>query len=115
MTRWLQAGNGPLMRTAYVEMVATEPDFHRGGFASAIMHRLAGAISDFELGCLCPAEPELYAKLGWVFWRGPFFIRAPEGLISSPEEKVMILRLPKIPILDLGSTLSAEWRDGELW
>ncbi len=115
VTRWLQAGNGPLMRTAYVEMVATEPDFQLCGFASAVMRRLADAISDFDLGGLCPAGPELYAKLGWVFWCGSLFIRTPEGLISIPEEKVMILRLPKSPYLDLESSLSAEWREGELW
>jgi aminoglycoside 2'-N-acetyltransferase I len=115
VTRWLQPGDGPTLRTAYVEMVATEPNFQRRGFASAIMTRLAEAISDFELGGLCPAEPELYAKLGWVYWYGPLFIRRLEGLILTPDEKVMILRLPKTPSLDLNLPLSAEWREGEVW
>lgn len=115
VTRWLQLGDSPTLRTAYVEMVATEPNFQRRGFASAIMRRLAEAISDFELGGLCPAEPELYAKLGWVFWRGPLFIRMPGGLIPTPDEEVMILRLPKTPTLDLSLPLSAEWREGEVW
>ena len=113
--RWLQSGNGPYLRTAYVEMVATEPLFQRRGFASLVMRRLAEAISDFDLGCLCPAEPELYAKLGWFFWRGPLFIRALDGLIPTPDEKVMVLRLPKTPYLDLDLSLSAEWREGEVW
>jgi len=115
VTRWLQPGDGPTLRTAYVEMVATEPNFQRHGFASAVMKRLAGAICDFELGGLCPAEPELYAKLGWVFWRGPLFIRTSGKLIPTPDEKVMILRLPKTPTLDLSLPLSAEWREGEVW
>jgi len=115
VTRWLQPGNGPRLRTAYVEMVATDPGHQRQGFATAIMNQLAGKITDFELGGLCPAEPELYEKLGWVFWRGPLFIRTAEGLTSTPDEKVMILRLKKTPALDLNLPLSAEWREGELW
>lgn len=115
VTRLLQPVDGPYLRTAYVEMVATNPNFQRRGFATAVMRRLAEAISDFKLGGLCPAEPELYAKLGWVFWRGPLFIRTSGGLIPTPDEKVMILRLPKTPVLDLDLPLSAEWRKGEIW
>jgi GNAT superfamily N-acetyltransferase len=68
VTRWLQPGDQPPLRTAYVEMVATEPEFQGRGFATAVMRRLASAIHDFELGGLSPAEPMLYTKLGWVFW-----------------------------------------------
>jgi aminoglycoside 2'-N-acetyltransferase I len=115
VTRWLQAGDYPLLHTAYVEMVATEPEFQRRGFATRVMQQLASTITDFEIGALCPAEPELYAKLGWVYWRGPLFIRTEEGLLPTPEEKVMILRLPKTPELNLNLPLSAEWREGEVW
>ena len=115
VTRWLQPGNQPLLRTAYVEMVATEPEFQGRGFATAVMRRLASAIHDFELGGLSPAEPLLYTKLGWVFWRGPLFIRTQDGSIPTPDGSLMILRLPKTPPLDLSLSLSAEWREGELW
>lgn len=115
VTRWLQPGNQPPLRTAYVEMVATEPQFQGHGFATAVMRRLASAIHDFELGGLSPAEPMLYTKLGWVFWQGPLFIRTQDDLISTPDASVMILRLPKTPPLELTLPLSAEWRKGELW
>ena len=69
VTRWLQPHNGPRLRTAYVEMVATEPDQQGHGFATAVMRRLASAISEYDLGALCPAEPALYSSLGWEFWR----------------------------------------------
>ena len=115
VTRWLQPGSQSPLRTAYVEMVATEPQFQGHGFATAVMHRLAAAIQDFELGGLSPADPMLYTKLGWVFWQGPLFIRTQDGLMSTPEDSVMTLRLPKTPPLDLTSPLSAEWREGELW
>jgi aminoglycoside 2'-N-acetyltransferase I len=87
----------------------------RRGYASAVMKRLARAIADYDLGALDPAEPELYARLGWVFWRGPLFIRMDGELLPTPDERVMILRLPKTPPLDLDAPLSAEWRPGELW
>jgi hypothetical protein len=96
-------------------MVASEPRFQGRGFASAVMRRLAIAIQDFELGGLCPAEPMLYTKLGWVFWQGPVFIRTSDGLLSTPDANVMILRLQKTPPLDLALPLSAEWREGEVW
>jgi len=79
------------------------------------MKRAAGSIVDFQLGALCPATPDLYARLGWVFWRGVLSIRESRGLLPTPDEKVMILRLPKTPPLDLDAALAAEWRPGELW
>lgn len=115
VTRWLQPSSQPPLRTAYVEMVATEPQFQGRGFATAVMRRLASATYDFELGGLSPAESMLYEKLGWVFWQGPLFIRTKDGLISTPEGSIMILSLPKTPPLDLTLPLSAEWREGEFW
>jgi aminoglycoside 2'-N-acetyltransferase I len=115
VTRWLQSGGGAALRTAYVEMVATEPEHRWRGFATGVMKRLAEAITGFELGALRPAEASLYSKLGWVFWRGPLFIRMPGELLPTPDARVMILRLAKTPPLDLDAPLSAEWRRGELW
>ena len=115
VTRWLQPDNQPPLRTAYIEMVASEPQFQGRGFATAVMRQLASAIRDFELGGLSPAEPMLYTKLGWVYWQGPLFIRTQDGLIATPDGSLMILRLPKTSSLDLTLPLSAEWREGELW
>jgi len=115
VTRWLQPNNQSPLRTAYVEMVATEPEFQQRGFATAVMCQLASAFHDFELGCLSPAEPMLYEKLGWVFWQGSLFIRTQDGLISTPACSIMILRLPKTASLDITLPLSAEWREDELW
>ena len=114
-TRWLSCDNGPLMRTAFVELVATEPLFEGKGFASQVMHRLAREITDFELGALWPNYPEWYGRLGWQMWRGPLFIRTDKGLLPTPDDMVMVLPLPKTPALNLDGALSAEWREGELW
>ena len=138
VTRWLQAEDGPRLRTAYVELVATLPEFQGRGFATAVMERLGQAIgaAGYDLGGLCPADTGLYQRLGWEYWRGPLFIRpagavggrdgmepepkfgdaAAASPIPTPEERVMILRLPNTPPLDLDLPLSAEWRPGgELW
>lgn len=115
VTRWLQVGDGPYLRTAYVEMVATDPRYQGQGYASQIMKVLAESIVEYDLGALSPAEIGLYEKIGWILWQGPLFIRLAGRLLTTPEERVMILPLPKTPVLDLRAPLSAEWREGELW
>jgi aminoglycoside 2'-N-acetyltransferase I len=115
VTRWLQVAAGPLLRTAYVEAVATDPAYQRRGYATRIMRTLADAVQDYDLAALCPAAEGLYLRLGWQYWQGPRSIRSVAGLTPTPEETVMILRLPRTPALDLSAPLSAEWRDGEIW
>jgi aminoglycoside 2'-N-acetyltransferase I len=117
VTRWLQVENKVPLNTAYVEMVATHPAHQRRGFASQIMRQLASEIEQYDLGALCPNTDvmSLYRRLGWEIWRGPLQIRANDGAIRTPDETVMILRLPNTPPLDLDAPLSAEWRPGELW
>lgn len=116
VTRWLQpAGLAPL-RTAYIEMVASHPAYQGRGYASLLMAAAPTYFgSEFELAALCPAETDLYGRLGWVYWRGPLFIRQDGQLRPTPDERVMILPLDKTPPLDLDAPLSAEWREGEIW
>ncbi|MFN2235200.1 MAG: GNAT family N-acetyltransferase [Anaerolineales bacterium] len=116
ITRWLQIGSGPLMRTAYVEGVATDARYRSQGYASAVMERLEEEIIDYEIGGLSPAETSLYTRLGWEYWRGPLFHRKDGALIRDPaDEAIMILRLPKTPTLDMTQPISVEWRKGEVW
>ena len=116
VTRYLQAGTNPMMRTAYVEAVATEAEYRRRGFASAVMKHLVGEVQEYDLAALSPFSVEYYQRLGWELWQGPLFIRTKDNLQPSlDEEEVMIFRLPKTPLLDLTVSLSAEWRKGELW
>ncbi|HEU5014210.1 MAG TPA: GNAT family N-acetyltransferase [Roseiflexaceae bacterium] len=115
ITRWLQVGAGPLLRTAYVEGVATAPAYERRGLATAVMQTLQAQIADFDIGGLSPAQYRLYERLGWELWRGPLSARTAEGIIATPEEEAMILRLPRTPEIDLDAPLSVEWRAGEVW
>ena len=117
VTRWLEpAGSAPL-RTAYVEAVATDPGYQHRGFASAVMRTLVSRVATFQLAALCPSDrgQALYRRLGWERWIGPLSIRQGAGVIETPEESVMIYRLPSSPPLDLAARMSAEWRPGELW
>ncbi len=114
LTRSLVVGSSSL-RTAYVEAVATLPSHQRRGFASAVLRQLAAAVADYELAALSPSDPRFYERLGWQLWRGPLSIRTEGGLVSTPDEEVMILPLPRTPGIDLQAPLSAEWRPGELW
>ena len=116
VTRLLQPEGLPLLRTAYVEAVATAPEHQGRGYATAVLRALADRITDFDLGALSPSDAKFYARLGWESWRGPTLIRLPEGGLLDPTgEDVMILRLPATPALDLNARLTAEWRRGELW
>lgn len=116
VTRWLQIWKDPLLRTAYVELVATAADHRRRGYAAAVMRCLQQQILDYDIGALSPFSTAYYGRLGWELWRGPLLERRAGELIASPDdEEVMILRLPRTPALDLTAPLSVEWREGEVW
>ena len=54
VTRWLQVDTQTILRTAYIEAVATEKVYRTRCFAATIMKRVAEEIQDFELGALSP-------------------------------------------------------------
>ncbi len=113
--RALQPAGLPLLHTAYIEAVATHPAHQRRGYGTLAMARIAEEIVGYDLGALSPAAATFYERLGWEGWRGPTAIRTDTGLLPTPEEEIMILRLPQTPPLDLDAPISAEWRAGELW
>jgi aminoglycoside 2'-N-acetyltransferase I len=115
VTRWLQPEEQALLRTAYVEAVATAPEYQGRGFATAVMKELGAQIGSYDLGALSPSDAAFYERLGWESWRGPLAIRTENGLLPTPDEEVMILRLKDLPNLDSSGRLTAEWRSGELW
>jgi aminoglycoside 2'-N-acetyltransferase I len=115
VTRWLQpAGRSPL-QTAYVELVATAPTQQRQGYATALLKALPPLLEGFEVAALCPATEQLYLRVGWRFWDGPLFHRRGGQMIPDPEERVMLLPLPRTPHLDWSVPISVEWRAGEVW
>ena len=115
VTRQLQPGGLPILRTAYVEAVATAPHQQARGHGTCVMKRLAHEIQDFEFAALATGRPGFYARLGWEIWLGPTFVRTDAGLVPEPSTSIMVLRLPKTPPLDIQWSLSCEWRRGEIW
>ncbi len=114
--RWLQIADGPLLRTAYIELVATAKSAQNRGYATRLLEAVPPLIQEFDIAALGPATENLYLRLGWEFWRGPHSTRKDGALVPTPEEYVMTLTLARTPPnLDRDLPLSIEWRPGEVW
>lgn len=113
--RRLQQERGPMLRTAYVEAVATDPDWQQQGLATTAMRALQSEIQSFEIAALSPADRAFYTRLDWELWRGPLGVRISHERVPTPDGEAMILRLRGTPELDLDAALSIEWRPGEIW
>ena len=115
--RELHVGDRAL-RTGYVEAVATAPDRQGQGFGSIVMTDATAYIREtFELGALGTGRHAFYERLGWRTWRGPAFVRTPDGARRTPDEEGFILVLETVmsPPLDLDSPISCDWRPGDVW
>jgi len=115
-TRWLQPEGLRLLRTAYIDAVATLPMYQGRGIGSRVMRHLASAMADFELGCLETDRVSFYTQVGWEVWRGPLAVRTASALLPTPDQmgKIMILQLARTPPLDLHGLLVVE-EDGRAW
>jgi aminoglycoside 2'-N-acetyltransferase I len=114
-TRWLQPESLPLLKTAYVDAVATHPLYQGQGIGSAVMRHLAAVIPEYEIACLETERVSFYARLGWEAWRGALAGRKGTELMPTPEQKgIMVLRLARTPPLDLDGSLTVEY-DGRIW
>ncbi len=115
-TRWLQPERLPLLRTAYVDAVATALAMQGQGYASAVMRHLATTVMDYDIACLETGRVSFYTRLGWEPWRGPLGGRTPDGLIPTPDQTgILILRLPRTPPLDLDGLLTIECQTVRIW
>ncbi len=115
-TRWMQPEGCPLLRTAYVDAVATHPSQRGKGFGAAVMRKLGETIAaEWEIGGLQTDLRGFYEPLGWELWRGALAGRGDDGLIPTPEQEgVMILRLPRTPPLNLDGLLTIGV-SGRIW
>jgi GNAT superfamily N-acetyltransferase len=114
--RQLHVGGGPVLHSAYIEMVATGPAHQGRGFASTLLQQVPGQVAEFELAALSPATEPLYLRLGWSWWLGPLSTRRGDQVTPDPDERIMVQRTPRTPPgLDLHLPLSVDWRPGEVW
>jgi aminoglycoside 2'-N-acetyltransferase I len=114
--RWLQVGSDPLLRTAYVDAVATSPADQGRGIGSAVMQHLASVVDDCDIACLETDRVGYYERLGWEEWLGPLGGRSADGFIPTPDQSgIMILRLVRTPPLDLHDLLTIEAHPARIW
>ena len=114
--RVLQPAERPALRTGYIELVATHPEWQGRGYASALLRASAKELDAFELGALSPSDAAFYTRLGWETWRGPLMVRTGHGVVPTPDEEIMIRRTARTPAwLSVDVSLSCEWREGEVW
>ena len=116
-TRWLQPEDRPLLKTAYVDAVATLPSYQGRGYGSDVMRQLEREIDgEYEIACLETERESFYQRLGWRVWRGPLAGRSENGLVPTPHQTgIMILRLSRTPALDLDKALSIECQPDRIW
>ena len=116
-TRWLQPEGHPVLKTAYIDAVATLPAHQGLGYGSALMRHLASRIDgEYDIACLETERVGFYEKLGWQLWRGPLAGRSEQSLIPTPEQSgIMILRLAQTPALNLDSMLTIECQNERIW
>lgn len=115
--RELRVGDQPI-RTGYVEAVGTAPDRQRRGHGSTVMRAATAYIREtFDLGALGTGAHGFYEPLGWQTWRGPTFVRTPDGPRRTPAEDgfILVLLTPTSPPLDYSAPISCDLRPGDVW
>jgi len=117
--RRLYPGDATLS-AGYVEAVAVWPDLQRTGLGTTVMKVVNRLIDGrYELGALGTGSQPFYARLGWVVWEGPTWIRNRDGSLqrSSDEDGGIMVRItPQTPPgLDLTLPIAVDWRPGEVW
>jgi len=114
--RLLHAGRA--LRAGYVEAVAVLPARWRHGIGAAVMAPLEQAIrSSYDLGALGATDEaiEFYSVRGWQVWRGPLSALTPDGIVPTRDAQGGVFVLQSAAELNLDSTLTCDWRDGDVW
>jgi aminoglycoside 2'-N-acetyltransferase I len=116
--RTIEVGERAL-RSGYVEAVGVDPAHQRSGLGTRVVAAAGEHIrSRFELGCLGTGDHGFYERLGWERWRGPSWVRHPDGHLERSEEDddgIMVLRTPSTPPIDLSGRIVCGWRPGDSW
>lgn len=107
------------VRAGYVEAVAVIPALQGRGLGTQVMRGLGEVVArDFTLGALSTGEWHFYERLGWERWRGPTWVRHPDGRLErtpDDDDSLMILRTPTSPTVDFSAPLTCDARPGDAW
>jgi aminoglycoside 2'-N-acetyltransferase I len=115
LDRRMRVGDGDWTTAAYIEGVATHPEYRKRGYGEAVMRRVQDEIAHYPLGALSPAVEPWYLKLGWERWLGRLWIDKDGQMAETRDETVLVYRTPRTGPLDLTVSLTAEWRPFALW
>jgi GNAT superfamily N-acetyltransferase len=103
----------------YVENVATAPSAQGNGYGAAVMREIGRIIGEeYALGALATGRNAFYERFGWETWRGPSWVRMPDGeRVRTPDEdgEIMVLRTARTADLRLDQPIAIDWRPEEPW
>jgi aminoglycoside 2'-N-acetyltransferase I len=107
------------VRAGYVEAVAVAPDRQRSGLGTLVM-RAVGEIlrAGFDVGALSSGEWAFYERVGWTRWRGPSFVRHPDGRhvrSADDDDGLMTLHGWTADPVDPTVAITCEARAGDAW
>jgi aminoglycoside 2'-N-acetyltransferase I len=109
------------LRTGYVEGLAVRSDRRRRGLATAAMTEAERIIDrSYQLGGLCDGSgiSGFYQRRGWLHWTGPTFVVTRDGMLWTPEETMVMVRVTPMtpdPALDVSEPLGCDPRRGDAW
>jgi aminoglycoside 2'-N-acetyltransferase I len=109
---------GAQLRTGYVEGVAVREDRRGQGLGTALMDGIEQVIRGaYQLGALSPSDMarQLYLDRGWIQWKGPTSVLAPNGVHRTPEDDEAVFVLPVDVKVDPTADLVCDWRSGDVW
>jgi aminoglycoside 2'-N-acetyltransferase I len=109
---------GAALRCGYVEAVAVREDWRGQGLGIAILDACEQVIrGGYQLGALSSSDRgrRLYTLRGWLPWRGPTSVLAPNGPTRTPDDDSSVFVLPVGIKVDETAALTCDWRDGEVW
>jgi len=110
--------DGHPLRVGYVEAVATRSDQRRRGYANQVLGKIGEIIArNYDIGVLSTGLHEVYSPLGWQRWRGASYVQTTCERVRTADDDggIMVLRTSRTPVLDLGGTIVADWRSGDIW
>lgn len=115
VARQMLIGDEP-RRCGYVEAVAVDTAYQRRGIGGRLMSTVEQIVDGaYDLGALGASDAgrPLYLAHGWMSWRGPLGVLAPDGLRLTPDDRGAVL--VRGADLDLEARLACDWRAGDVW
>jgi aminoglycoside 2'-N-acetyltransferase I len=108
------------LQAGYVEAVAVLPERQGSGLGTLVMTEIDRLLDEaYQIGALSTGRHGFYGRLGWVRWRGPTWIRHPDGRrerTAGEDDGIMVRATPSTPApLDLERAIAVDWRPGDVW